>query len=931
MKKSFILWTTAFMLLLTHSLGAQTPKALKVTASGVFHNNKAILRWAPADYDTWQWCNSHGYTVERVTTVIDGKQLSEDEKNKTLRVLDKNITPFPENDWKSIADVYPIAAIGASALYSPSFIVQAGGQSEYMVAYNKTLEKENRYNFILFAADQEGSVARAAGFFFEDENIQSNEQYQYRIIPNLGDDYIPRESGYINIDPSQTFELPVIQGLEVIPGDKKANVKWSKSNLDKFFSSYTVERSEKPNDGFKAINQEPIVPMSSGEKDPFMYFPDALASNGKPYYYRVFGKSPFGFSSEPTEAVEVIGKPMALDVSPSIYQVKEVTKGKLTVYWNFPQEKLKQIKSYTLFRSEDIDGKYELVAEGIDVYKPTYEDANIQKPAYYYIVRAIDENDYELNSFAALGQLKDDQAPAPPTGLKCTTDKSGKVSISWNQNSENDILGYRVLFANNPDAAFTQLTKTNTISTTYEDQLPLNVLNDLIYYKVLAVDYHQNYSELSEVCTMARPDVIAPNEPTLKQAEATMEGVLLAWCQSKSPDLARHELQRKADFESDWKILSTFLKQSTIMMYTDSTPQKSYVYRYRVLAFDNAQNASSSNVLQAIPIRDPAKSTGNPTGNTGNTGNTGGNGTTPTPIKGQITATPFFAPDYIELSWNYTISTGNEYFVIYRTDSLSKTALYLAKIGAANVGVKNLFTYQDNNVQQGITYTYEVQICGVQKNCVPFGSATLLYSTKAPVNNNTNKTINITAYTTAKPAPGVNFNWIYYPTTTSEYMEIYRSQAGTGKALLAGTVKMTGKNYNWTYYDNVASGSYDYQFKLCDGQAVNCPSLAQEITVEYATKVPEASVIKSQTPNYIEVQWYYDNPLAAGQNFTLERTDANNVTTTVGTTTSSTVPNGDYKIKDTNVTIGQRYQYNIKLCTTKGACTPVYPNIGTQY
>ncbi len=930
MKKIFHLWTLLALCLFSLQLNAQTPKKLKVQGTGIYFDNRVLLRWAPADYDTWQWCNKRGYRLERYIVAVNGEPISVEKKFDSRTVLAESMRPATEDEWKSLASFYPIAGVGAAALYSEEFTVQAGN-SEYMKAYNKNLEKENRFNFMLFAADQERSIARAAGMQYEEE-VNTEYQYEYVVIPNTEpEEDISINAAYISIDPSQPYELPQIQNIVASPGDLTVMLSWNRGNLDKYYSSYIVEKADE-NGQFQRVNEDPLVPTSSNENDKTMFFGDQLKENNKPYYYRIVGKSHFGILGEYSEKIEVIGKPKPLDASPFISKVFEKNQGALTIQWTFPEEKLKQIKSYSIYKCDEIDGEYQTLAEGLAIDTQEFEDADIPKGSSYYIVRAYDENDNALNSFASLGQLKDETPPVPPSGLKCQGDNTGKIALAWDANNEQDIMGYRVFFSNDENRGFAQITKTHTIANSYEDNLPLNVLNETIYYKVIAVDYHQNYSKMSAACTAARPDVIPPSSAVLFQAEATMKGIEMEWIKSSSNDVARHELQRKSDGQSDWTILLSIQKQDTTNKFIDSTAQKSYTHAYRVVAFDNAKNKASSNVMEVVAIRDPSKSTtGTGTGGNGsNTGGTGGTGG----VQGNIQYTTHFNPDYIELNWSYSINTGNEYFVIYRMDSLSKTPIYLAQVSPGQTGTKNLFTYKDNLVIPGMTYTYEVQLCGVQKICTSFGKAVVLFDPKAGSggSNNSTKAIDINATGIASnTGKGITFDWIYYPQTATESLEIYRGQAGKGGATKMGTIPMTGKGFTWTFTDSniFSSAEYDYTFLHCDGQTVNCSPIAQTMKIDYRFTNDNVVIIKSYNNDYIELEWNYDLLVSATQYFEVTKIDANGNKTIIGQAIPL-ISGQDFKIKDANVTPNSQYIYSIELCTPQSTCVPVY-TVKTDY
>src|SRR5690606_39615018 len=94
-----------------------------------------------------------------------------------------------------------------------------------------------------------------------------------------------------------------------------------------------------------------------------------------------------------------------------------------------------------------------------------------------YIIKAIDENDYLLSSFPALGQSNDETPPEAPQGVSCISNNSGVVTISWEPNTEEDIMGYRVFMSNQPDGNYSQVTSFWTDKTSWQHQINLNSLS----------------------------------------------------------------------------------------------------------------------------------------------------------------------------------------------------------------------------------------------------------------------------------------------------------------------------------------------------------------------------------------------------------------------------------------------------------------------
>ena len=86
--------------------------------------------------------------------------------------------------------------------------------------------------------------------------------------------------------------------------------------------------------------------------------------------------------------------------------------------------------------------------------------------------------------------------PAAPVGLKGRIEKTGLVYLSWDANKEDDVKGYKVYFANAADHVFTQITTEPDSLNNFVDSITLKTLTKDIWYKIAAVDYNNNHSDI---------------------------------------------------------------------------------------------------------------------------------------------------------------------------------------------------------------------------------------------------------------------------------------------------------------------------------------------------------------------------------------------------------------------------------------------------
>ena len=92
-------------------------------------------------------------------------------------------------------------------------------------------------------------------------------------------------------------------------------------------------------------------------------------------------------------------------------------------------------------------------------------------------------------------------APAAPAALSATV-TNRRVSITWNENSESDLVGYYVYQSVGSDSSFSRLTGDLLTETAYQGSAPLSP-NTIYYYAVTAVDSNGKESAFSSVATAA--------------------------------------------------------------------------------------------------------------------------------------------------------------------------------------------------------------------------------------------------------------------------------------------------------------------------------------------------------------------------------------------------------------------------------------------
>tara|TARA_R110000765_G_scaffold191207_2_gene296414 strand:- start:3314 stop:5275 length:1962 start_codon:yes stop_codon:yes gene_type:complete len=542
-----------------------------------------LLRWAVDQPLAWKTANEVGFWIERATISRNGEAVVPIERKQ---LVSQPLKPKPLEDWEELANQDQSVAILAQALYGDSFEVSTpGNQMGQVFAINDELEQ--RFTFALVAAEQNYEASKLAGWAIEDETVMAGEKYVYSVsVATPGQSISNIKNGTVYASPDLFEALPKPIGLTGIFSDKKVGLSWNFNLLQNVYTNYQVERS-KDNISFEKLNGVPIFsaqqPKDATEIS--LFYTDSIPNNTN-FYYRVKGKTAFGETGPNSEVIQGMAE-ADLGFVPRIYQKQLPTDNKVILHWEFKEEGNKLIDKFELRKANTNKGPFSTVIDNIPIAarKITYEGLD---RVNYFIIAAIGKNGVESESYASLVQPVDSIPPSPPSGLEGVVDTIGIVKLSWANNLEEDLGGYRIYRSYNPNNEFSEVTRATLIKTSYEDTIAAANLNRKIYYKILAEDQRYNRSQFSNVLTIEKPDNIPPSSPILNNYEVTTDGIILLWIPSSSFDVASHKVYRKRGSaqESLWEKLheSSSSNDST---FIDSTVEEPSVYSYTVVATDS--------------------------------------------------------------------------------------------------------------------------------------------------------------------------------------------------------------------------------------------------------------------------------------------------------------------------------------------------------
>ena len=322
---------------------ATTAQRYETKLQGCVGNGEINLRWAPANYDTWQAGNTKGYVVERYTIMRNGEILPPADIAKEHKTLGGAFAPAPMEDWESFADD-KYAAIAAECIYGEGSNV---GALTPRSAYQRHQRKQQKFSFALYAADMSVNVAWLSGLSYADKAINKGEKYLYKVYVN---DTIQQDTAMVFLNASTPTPLRRLPTPTVKWGDKTADVSVDLTDLNGAYTSYFIERSADGGESFTQLSDAPSISIApSNSRSALLYRRDTLPDNKTEFIYRVCGMDCFGRKSEPSVADKGHGA-MPLTATPRVTQCDVADNNRVEIKWEFPDSLNSTVEGFRVYK-----------------------------------------------------------------------------------------------------------------------------------------------------------------------------------------------------------------------------------------------------------------------------------------------------------------------------------------------------------------------------------------------------------------------------------------------------------------------------------------------------------------------------------------------------------------------------------------------------
>ena len=445
---------------------------------------------------------------------------------------------------------------------------------------------------VMVGAVQKNAFARYLGVIYEDNTIEANKLYSYKIteIAN-GLEKVIAISPEISSDIETTVEGP--KQIEIIPDNKAVYLKWL-PETERYYA-VNIYRKDSANTGYELLNSQPIMISEIKDENGEMKFPEVFYSdkdlqNEKQYYYQLKAVDFFGEESSPSEEIKTIPTNRKAPPPPDNF-VAIPSDYAASLAWEYKKEN--KIIGYNIYRSRRIEGKYTLLnKEPLPPSSRSYLDKNLEPRGYYYYIASIDDHGLEGISPKEFVKVQDTVPPQQPQNVTMKAD-TGMFVIEWTANTDPDLLGYNI-YRRVKNAKFDSpflINRRPVLETKYVDPQPKNVKNTFIY-QIAAVDSSRNKSILSEPSTARMPDVTAPDKPYIKTAGIDGDNVNIIWKANLEEDLAGYYVFRSGYEGEASRQLNELPVPANQTKYIDNSTVPGKDYRYSLVAVDNSGNRS---------------------------------------------------------------------------------------------------------------------------------------------------------------------------------------------------------------------------------------------------------------------------------------------------------------------------------------------------
>ncbi|MCO6496270.1 MAG: hypothetical protein J5I50_01280 [Chitinophagaceae bacterium] len=663
--------------------------------------DSVVLRWAPSDWNAWNMARFKGYQIKRYDVV------SEDKIYETV------LTKAPVKPWtreqirKQYGESNKYISLLDMAMYSNVDSLIKRPDNSFVEQLRDVKSSTGMlFLYSMQAADFSPEAATVAGLRWVDKDVRPGGRYIYVITSDTANAQFRVDTAMVTVINIKPSKEPSPEGLRAINRDKQIELQWNRQQAGNF-STYNIERSDDGGKTWDKLNNLPFYspyspPENTGENEKVdsiglaiasilkynQVYIDSIPVNYKEYQYRINGNTAFAETSPYSKPVKAHGIDLTAPEVPRIKAYQHLGGKKIMISWDANKTDT-DLAGYYVSRGPTVTGPFEPLTDNLLSKTATsFTDTSaLVDKENYYVLMAVDTAHNLATSMPLMTVMKDSIPPSAPAGLAGTVDSLGIVSLHWDANPEQDVKGYKVYYSYNRDGEYSQVTGYPVMDNQYRDTIPTHTMDRRVFYKVVAVDYHNNHSGYSAPAVLTKPVYIPPTSPLAESIVVVGEAIQTDWIGSSSQGVAGYEVFRK-EKDGEWKPLAKMQPDANNkfrFMDTTVVPNKAYFYAAETIDSSGLRSEKSP-VVQLVYSK---------------------NNVLPAPEN--VTAVYDKKETAVKLTWVVPDMKNDYFLIVYR----AKGNEPLAMLQSVDKEQKEFLDY---SARKGAEYRYAVQVKQVGGN-----------------------------------------------------------------------------------------------------------------------------------------------------------------------------------------------------------------------
>lgn len=541
------------------------------------YEDSIVLRFAPTTPNALPAHIESGINIDQ--KVVKGKfpyQIDEWTSLNKTPIKPWPLNAFNTEEYKKNKDMMLVA----QALYGN---IPSSKTDEISKVKEQAESLSNLFYLSLLSADYDANAANSYGLrYVIKTKIKPDEKLFFRVYSNFNHPLFKVDTTMTFVtfgewDANNNPSFLFIQNKE-----KAVELKWPVNRELYRWSGFYIERSEDGNN-FTRVNKKPFLVFRDDTKYDATYV-DSLKQNYNKYFYRIQAIDPFGDLTGYSQTVEGMGVDLTAPGQVSLEEQSDNGNG-IKLSWSFLEGAPKDLDYFVIKKGSYIN----LITDSIARVRPgnyTYfypEKAKVRST--YFEVHAVDTAGNVRVSNPVRYFLPDTEPPQPPKEFKAKIDTNGIVSLKWQLDTLDELIGYRVYRKNSKDHKFVCLQEGYLEDTIYHDTLNLKTLTDEVYYAVCAIDLSYNHGKMTEAVRLVKPDILPPYPPNIIDYKVSDGKVTFTWTPSPSEDVVSYSIKRKNHSTNEETDIKRGIS-TTESSYTDENLKHGVLYEYSITAFD---------------------------------------------------------------------------------------------------------------------------------------------------------------------------------------------------------------------------------------------------------------------------------------------------------------------------------------------------------